>query len=68
MNTNVLVAAITAASSVAVAITALLLNHRGFADLRSEMNNRFDDLYRYIDARFKGIEDRLERLEHPVVR
>ena len=79
MNPNVLIAAITAGSSLAIAITALLLNHRGFADLRremdnrfsdlrSEINHRFDDLTRYFEARFNGLEERIERLEHPVER
>jgi hypothetical protein len=31
-------------------------------DLRSEMSHRFEDLTRYIEARFKALEDRLERL------
>lgn len=52
MNANIVVAVITAASSVAGAITALILNHRGFADLRSEMSHRFEDLHRYLDMRF----------------
>jgi len=86
VNTNVLIAAITAGSSLAIAITALLLNHRGFgdlrgemanlrremdnrfADLRSEMNHRFDDLTRYFEAPFNGLEERIERLDHPVER
>ncbi|HUI42443.1 MAG TPA: hypothetical protein VL523_10795 [Terriglobia bacterium] len=42
--------------------------NRRIDDLRSDVNHRFDDLIRYIDARFKAVEDRLDRLEHPVVR
>jgi hypothetical protein len=86
VNPNVLVAAITAGSSLAIAITALLLNDRGFgdlrgemaslrremdnrfADLRSEINHGFEDLTRYFEARFNGLEERIERLEHPVQR
>lgn len=36
---------------------------RRFQDLRSEMNHRFEDLYRYLDMRLKAIDDRLEKLE-----
>lgn len=38
------------------------------AGLRAEMNHRFDDLVRYIDQRFKNVEERLDRLEHAVTR
>lgn len=47
-----MIAAITAGGSIVIAVTALLLNYRGFADLRSEMN-----------ARFGGVERRLEVIE-----
>ena len=50
MNPNVLVAAITAGSSLAIAITALVLNHRGFSDLRSEMNHRLAAIERGLDV------------------
>jgi len=36
--------------------------------LRNEINHRFEDLLRYIDQRFKNLEERLERLEHPITR
>lgn len=79
MNSDVLVAIISASSSVIVAVTALVLNHRGFADLRSEMNHRFDDMrsemnHRFdaVDKRFDLLEERVrkleDRLEHPVLR
>ncbi len=48
MNANTLIAAITAAGSILVAITALLLNYRGF---------------QAIDARFASVERRLELIE-----
>jgi hypothetical protein len=32
------------------------------------IDKRLDDLRAYMDARFKALEDRLERLEHPVSR
>jgi hypothetical protein len=53
MNSNILAAVISGAGSMVVAVTALVLNHRGFADLRSEMN-----------ARFSGVERRLELIEY----
>ena len=37
-------------------------------DLQRNMYCLFDDHRKYPDARFKTIEDRLERLEHPVVK
>ena len=53
MNPTVLGTIITSSGSILVAIVALALNHRGFADLRSEMN-----------ARFAGVEKRLDLIEH----
>lgn len=32
------------------------------------IDKRLDDLIRYLDVRFKALEDRLENLEHPVSR
>jgi hypothetical protein len=79
MNPNVVVAIVTASSSVIVAVTALVLNHRGFADLRSEMNHRFEDLRSEMNHRFDAMGKRFDlfeervrkledRLEHPVLR
>jgi len=53
MNLTVLGTIIASSGSILVAIVALALNHRGFADLRSEMN-----------ARFAGVEKRLDLIEH----
>jgi hypothetical protein len=71
MNSNVMAAVISAAGSMVVAITALVLNHRGFADLRSEMNARFAGVERgfadfrsEMNVRFGGVERRLELIEH----
>jgi poly-gamma-glutamate capsule biosynthesis protein CapA/YwtB (metallophosphatase superfamily) len=53
MNPNVLVAAITAAGGIAVAITALLLNSRGFTDLGvriADLGGRMDRLDRRLDV------------------
>jgi hypothetical protein len=37
-------------------------------DLRDSMNKRFDDLYDLLKSEFKRVEERLERLEHAIVR
>ncbi len=37
-------------------------------DLRADMNTRFADLKDWIRSEVRRIEDRLERLEHPLVR
>jgi hypothetical protein len=60
MNPTVLGTIITSSGSILVAVVALALNHRGFADLRSEMNARFAG----VDVRFTGVERRLELIEH----
>ena len=49
-------------------IVGFYFQNKRLDDLRSEVNHRFDDLIRYIEARFKAVEDRLDRLEHPVAR
>ncbi|MGB6942251.1 MAG: hypothetical protein WBE37_07655 [Bryobacteraceae bacterium] len=42
-------------------------NHR-IDDLRDSMNKRFDDLRDLLKSEVKRIEERLDRLEHPIVR
>lgn len=37
-------------------------------DLRDSMNKRFDDLHDLLKSEVKRIEERLERLEHPIAR
>jgi hypothetical protein len=37
-------------------------------DLRETMNKRFDDLHDLLKSEVKRLDDRLERLEHPIVR
>jgi hypothetical protein len=32
------------------------------------MNKRFDDLHDLLKSEVKRVEDRLERLEHPIIR
>jgi hypothetical protein len=50
MDANIMAAVISAASSMVVAVTAPVLNHRGFADLRCEMNVRLGALERRLDV------------------
>ena len=42
--------------------------NRRFDDLRTSMNNRFDDLHDLLKSEVKRLDERLDRLEHPVVR
>ena len=42
--------------------------NRRIDDLRDSMNKRFDDLRDLLKSEVKRIEDRLDRLEHPIVR
>jgi len=66
MDNNVLIALIGASSSGLVAITALVLNYRGFnaidgrfASLESSMNSRFAS----VDNRFASIERHLDMMQ-----
>jgi hypothetical protein len=43
------------------------LDHR-IDDLRDAMNKSFDDFHDLLKSQVKRFEDRLERLEHPIVR
>ena len=64
MNPTTLGTNITSSGSILVAVVALVLNHRGFADLRSEMNARFGAFEKTVDSRFAAIDQRLTRIEH----
>jgi hypothetical protein len=59
MDNTVLVALISSGSSVLVAVTALLLNYRGFASIEATMNARFAS----VDNRFGSIERRLDMMQ-----
>jgi len=41
---------------------------RRIDDLRDSMNARFDDLHDLIKSEVKRLEERIDRLEHPIVR
>ena len=51
MNYGILTAAMGVASSLAVAVTALILNHRGFA----AMESRFASLESSVNTRFGSV-------------
>jgi predicted nucleic acid-binding Zn-ribbon protein len=55
MNPDVLVAMISAASSAAVAITALILNQRGFTTIENRITS--------IDNRLNRMEDKFDRMQ-----
>jgi len=62
MDNNVLIALIGAGSSGLVAITALLLNYRGFSSIDGRfaaLENRFSA----IDGRFAALDRRLESMQ-----
>jgi hypothetical protein len=56
MSDTVIVALITASGSVLVAITALLLNYRGFASI--------DGRFASIDGRFAALERRMDSMQN----
>jgi hypothetical protein len=37
-------------------------------DLRSSMNTRFDDLHALLKSEIKRLDERFDRLEHPIIR
>jgi len=57
---------------VAVIVGGYLLGgffqNRRIDDLRDSMNNRFDGLWDLLKSEVKRLEERLDRLEYPVVR
>jgi hypothetical protein len=59
MSETVIVALITAGTSALVAITALLLNYRGFAS----MDARFASLEGTMNSRFASVEQRLNIMQ-----
>jgi hypothetical protein len=49
-------------------LLGIFFQNRRIDDLRDSMNKRFDDLRDLLKSEVKRIEERLERLEHPIVR
>jgi hypothetical protein len=62
MDNSTLVALIGSSGSVLVAITALLLNYRGFASIDSRFAS-LDSRFAAIDGRFASIERRLDMMQ-----
>jgi chromosome segregation ATPase len=63
MDANILAAIISAAGSAAVAITALVLNHRGFAAVDSRFAS-LDSRFASLDSRFASLDSRMTTLEN----
>ena len=42
--------------------------NKRFDDLRETMNKRFDDLHDLLKSEVRRLDERLARLEHPIVR
>jgi hypothetical protein len=66
VDSNVLIALISACSSGLVALTALLLNYRGFSAIDSRfasLDKSLDNRFASIDNRFAGIERRLDMMQ-----
>jgi hypothetical protein len=49
-------------------LLGIFFQNRRIDDLRDSMNKRFDDLRDLLKSEVKRIEERLDRLEHPIVR
>ncbi len=49
-------------------LLGIFFQNRRIDDLRDSMNKRFDDLRDLLKSEIKRIEERLDRLEHPIVR
>ena len=49
-------------------LLGIYFQNRRIDDLRDSMNKRFDDLRDFLKSEVKRIEERLERLEHLIVR
>jgi hypothetical protein len=63
MDNSVLIALFGASSSGLVAITALLLNYRGFASMEATMNSRFASLESSMNSRFASVDNRFASIE-----
>jgi hypothetical protein len=57
MDKTELIAVLTAAFGAITNLILILL-------MWSHQNKRFDDIYRYIDVRFKSIEEKLNKIEN----
>jgi predicted Holliday junction resolvase-like endonuclease len=53
---------------VVVYLLGIYLQNRRIDDLKDSINKRFDDMRDLIRSETKHLEERIDRLEHPVVR
>lgn len=65
MHDTVIVALISAGASALVAITALVLNYRGFASIDSRFAS-LDSRFASLDSRFASIERRLDLIQSDI--
>jgi len=49
-------------------LLGIYFQNRRIDDLRDSMNRRFDDLRELVKSEVKRLDERLDRLEHPIVR
>jgi 3-polyprenyl-4-hydroxybenzoate decarboxylase len=49
-------------------VIGFYFQNRRIDDLRDAMNGRFSDLKDFIKSEVSRLEDRIERIEHPVVK
>jgi len=48
-------------------LLGMFFQNRRIDDLRDSINKRFDDLRDLLKSEIKRVEERIERLEHPIV-
>jgi len=48
-------------------LLGMFFQNRGIDDLKDSMNKRFDDLRDLLKSEIKRVEQRIDRLEHPIV-
>ena len=48
-------------------LLGIFFQNRRIDDLRDSMNRRFDDLRDLVKSEVKRVEERIERLEHPII-
>jgi hypothetical protein len=49
-------------------LLGIYFQNRRIDDLRDSMNRRFDDLRELLKSEVKRLDERLDRIEHPIVR
>jgi hypothetical protein len=47
-------------------LVGVLINNSGLSDLQNSVNKRFDDLNRFLDARFQTQDEKLYRVEQVI--